>query len=447
MSDELDLRVIERVHEADVEFRDTLRQRVTAILHGNEPFSTSATASDLIKIDPIYQAVDRVHRHRGGQMVGVAVAVAAAAAAIVFVTSSADKLVPIGESTETSTLPVLDTPETFTDITPGTSVELPDAPISGRGEPAAVWTGVEMIVWGGSHAGKFLDDGAAFNLATGAWRTIARAPISGRGNSGAVWTGSEMIVWGGFIGDDVRVYDGAAYNPTTDSWRLLPPIPVNMGSDIHILSVVWTGDEAVVVGGAATVGYDPVVNEWRRLADPPAYGYPAMWAGDSIVALDSAMMRYNPTTDNWETKDIGSNAALVPIPGAGGTHQFLALPMAIGEPVRVLDYAGDPIDELPPFPGDAALFGGTVGAIGQWVGREALFWIRTGEFPYATRQVWALNPTTKTWRHLDDVLPVEGPDSGARVVAGDVLLAFGTTNDSVGPIAFAYRAGADVTEP
>jgi hypothetical protein len=118
---------------------------------------------------------------------------------------------------------------------------------------------------------------------------------------------------------------------------------------------------------------------------------------------------------------------------------FLALPSAIGAPTQLLDTAGNPIAELPAFPGDPNLFGDHVGATGRWVGHEAVFWIWTGEFPYETEQVWALNPTTQTWRQLLDSALM---NDDAVVVAGDVLLTWGIFGNQIASTGgAAYRAG------
>ena len=57
--------------------------------------------------------------------------------------------------------------------------------------------------------------------------STAGAP-SGRRSHTAVWTGSEMIMWGGYDGTDLDT--GGKYNPSTDSWtptshRPTPPRP------------------------------------------------------------------------------------------------------------------------------------------------------------------------------------------------------------------------------
>ena len=64
---------------------------------------------------------------------------------------------------------------------------------SPRGSHTAVWTGTEMIVWGGSD----FNTGGRYNAGTDSWTstTTANAPAA-RGAHSAVWTGSEMIIWG-----------------------------------------------------------------------------------------------------------------------------------------------------------------------------------------------------------------------------------------------------------
>src|SRR5262249_23107760 len=58
-----------------------------------------------------------------------------------------------------------------------------------------------------------------------------------------VWTGSEMIIWGG----EYYVNTGGRYNPTTDSWTATSTTNAPAGRTAH--TVVWTGSEMVVWGG------------------------------------------------------------------------------------------------------------------------------------------------------------------------------------------------------
>ena len=74
-------------------------------------------------------------------------------------------------------------------------------PPGDRYSHTAVWTGSEMIVWGGQYGqgitAVFLDTGGRYNPGTDTWAATSgiNAPTA-RGLHTAVWTGSEMIVWG-----------------------------------------------------------------------------------------------------------------------------------------------------------------------------------------------------------------------------------------------------------
>ena len=87
---------------------------------------------------------------------------------------------------------------------------------------APVWTGSEMIIWGGNNdtgrgTGGDLNTGARYNPAANSWTAISTtgAPTA-RSTHAAVWTGSELIVWGGYGGGVLNT--GARYNPTSNTW-------------------------------------------------------------------------------------------------------------------------------------------------------------------------------------------------------------------------------------
>src|SRR5262249_22397952 len=107
------------------------------------------------------------------------------------------------------------------------------------------------------------------------WTPIATAPISGRTFAGVVWTGSEMLVWGGVhhsASGGQQESDGAAYDPATDSWEKLAPAPAGMQGGGGRASA-WDGSEASFWvgnspdGPVGTATYDPVAGSWHRL--PP----------------------------------------------------------------------------------------------------------------------------------------------------------------------------------
>lgn len=69
-----------------------------------------------------------------------------------------------------------------------------------------------MIVWGGDDAGFRTNTGGLYNPAGNTWTAVTTtgAP-SARDYHSAVWTGTEMIVWGGNDGSGTNT--GGRYTP------------------------------------------------------------------------------------------------------------------------------------------------------------------------------------------------------------------------------------------
>src|SRR6185436_9082462 len=113
-----------------------------------------------------------------------------------------------------------------------------------RAGASAVWSGTEMIVWGGSEDAA----GGRYNPATDSWSasTGTGAPLA-RNRHSAVWTGNEMIVWGGYttVSPYDRVNSGGRYNPASDSWA-----PTSTGANVPTPrrghTAVWTGAEMII---------------------------------------------------------------------------------------------------------------------------------------------------------------------------------------------------------
>jgi hypothetical protein len=155
--------------------------------------------------------------------------------------------------------------------TPMTQVDAP----RDRSMHLAVWTGEELIVWSGawddgfSEEHNLLSDGGRYDPEEDTWRAIEESadsppPILG---ATAVWTGTEMIVWGA-VGGDFEIA-GAAYDPDADSWRTLATENAPQGRRSH--SAVWTGTEMIIWGGFADgpqldgARYDPAVDAWAPI--------------------------------------------------------------------------------------------------------------------------------------------------------------------------------------
>ena len=121
--------------------------------------------------------------------------------------------------------------------------------LAGRYGHTAMWTGTEMIVWGGFSGSRLFSDGAAFDPATDRWSKLPRSPLSPRIAPVGVWTGREMLVFGG-SGSRASLSDGAAFDPTTGSWRRLAPIPSSLGGNLTGSGsyAVWTGTTMLAWG-------------------------------------------------------------------------------------------------------------------------------------------------------------------------------------------------------
>jgi len=169
----------------------------------------------------------------------------------------------------------------------------PPAP---RCDATAVWTGSRAIVWGGQNELGGLNTGAQLvcdpNGLPQAWAALSSgsAPV-GRANPAAVWTGRKMLVWGG-VNAGAFVGDGAAYDPVADTW--IPLAALNAPTARAQAAVVWTGVEMIVFGGETAVGaaadgaaYDPAADKWRPLSGgggPLARsGASAAWTGAELA--------------------------------------------------------------------------------------------------------------------------------------------------------------------
>ena len=99
-------------------------------------------------------------------------------------------------------------------------------------------------------ASGVLNTGGRYNPSTDTWTATSttNAPVA-RDSHAAVWTGSEMIVWGG-LGTGIAFNTGGRYNPSTDSWTATSTTNAPDERDLH--TAVWTGSEMIVWGGTLT---------------------------------------------------------------------------------------------------------------------------------------------------------------------------------------------------
>jgi len=344
---------------------------------------------------------------------------------------------------------------------PDTWRPLADGPLSARSGAAAVWTGEEMVIAGGTDAPPCPDlaqcdyvdgrlaDGAAYDPATDSWRTIADAPLPFE-EVKAFWTGEVMLV---FVGTSPASDDAAvlAYDPATDEWseRAAPPM-----RDPWPL---WTGDVAVDVANYNTAGdrdwaYDPATDEWRALPTEPlgcGQERQGAWAGDRLVvfwkacttnpnsiepslyygasALDLASGQWERLPDSgvagfgpwWE---VDGKLISIEVGAIDGGVQPSDPPHQLG---GIFDLASGAWEPLPQ-PGV------DVTAVAAGVGYEGI----AGPWVVSGRRMFA--PATGTWRPIPPPPPAAG-DSAVAVWTGHEIIQWGgTSGDQVVATGAAY---------
>jgi len=188
----------------------------------------------------------------------------------------------------------------------------------------AIWTGSEMIIWGGSASNapdsdRMMGTGGRYDPLTDTWRaTSTSGSPEPRSGHTAVWTGSEMIIWGG-SNSDGGSDTGGRYDPNTDSWRDVSRIGAPTG--VWKGAAVWTGSEMIVWGLSRGAIYEPVSDTWRPISttDAPQSrgGFTAVWTGTEMITWgsnstsDSGAVtftnvggRYDPVTDTWQPLSV-----------------------------------------------------------------------------------------------------------------------------------------------
>lgn len=207
--------------------------------------------------------------------------------------------------------------------------------IQGREGACAVWTGTQLIVWGGFRKASavssttnctgvnytsytYKNDGFRYTPATGIYGHISTNTITPRAHQRAVWTGTEMVIIGGYTGYEVvtahqntdnstvppttyytcdidypgsSFSNGVKFNSAINSWT-----PISANSKVSERSIpVWTGTDvaAIYPGNKYAALYNPASNTWSSTLYPDCtggnfsnetdfYGQP-VWAGDKLI--------------------------------------------------------------------------------------------------------------------------------------------------------------------
>jgi N-acetylneuraminic acid mutarotase len=341
--------------------------------------------------------------------------------------------------------------------TPVTGVNAPDA----RTYHTAVWSGTEMIVWGGANEPAYDQTGGRYNPTTDTWTPTSLVnPPSLRWFHVAVWTGTEMIVQGGSFG----VVAGARYNPATDTWAATSP--VNSANNGQGLTAVWTGTEMIVWGGLDDNfffhndggRYDPQLDVWHPTGTmnvPAARGlHSAEWTGSEMIiwgGFSSGVSRpggiYDPATDSWR--------AVTTVGAPYGREN--ATSVWIG--TKAIFWGGEP-DGDPFLPGTGGLYDPATdswsltttvnapinryGHTAVWTGSEMIVFGGIGTDTVAKRY----RPATNTWINATTVNAPGARDHHAAVWTGTEMIIWGGfINDGITPTGGRYNPVADLWTP
>lgn len=178
---------------------------------------------------------------------------------------------------------------------------------AGRTEHSAVWTGRQMIVWGGSTTGlpgDVVDEGGIYQGQIDSWELLAgirNVPTARLGHT-AVWTGNEMIIWGGTVADGSATGTGSTYSPA-DGWTVMSASALPLTHH----AAVWTGQVMLVWGSVPSAwggAYDPVADTWSPMSTvgmPTCTDATAVWTGRELLVWGDGASGglYEPAVDNW----------------------------------------------------------------------------------------------------------------------------------------------------
>ena len=314
-----------------------------------------------------------------------------------------------------------------------------------RSGHTAVWTGSEMIVWGGYNGTSYANTGSRYSPATDSWTmtSVMNAPTARAGHT-AVWTGSEMIIWGG-SNDSSRFNTGGRYNPSTDSWTATTMANAPSARDQQ--TVVWTGTEMIVWGGTGcpfqcllnTGGrYNPSSDTWTATstinAPDARYSHTAVWTGSEMIVwggVDESYNysntggRYNPSTDNW-TATSTTNA---PSSRAYHTAIWTGSEMIVWGGLPGWYNTGGRYNPLTDSWTATTTTNAPIGRTGHtaaWTGSEMIIWGGTvTSFPYSSNTGGRYNPSTDSWTATSTTNPPSARVAHTAVWSGNEMIIWG----------------------
>ncbi len=323
---------------------------------------------------------------------------------------------------------------------------------------SAVWTGTEMVVWGGvtNISSNATNTGGRFNSATESWTSTSTGTNCPEGRSGhvAVWTGTEMIIWGGF---GVATYNsGGRYAPGTDTW-ISTSVDANTPCYRMQESAIWTGVEMIVWGGSdgswsasyRTGGrYNPTTDTWIQTSlgancPSPRRSHSAVWTGMEMLVwggvtetggVTNAGARYNPASDTWTLMSTGTGCPTGRHDQAmiwTGTEAILwggdlsyNVPAATGARYSPSNDSWTSIATALDWPWVDPL-----NCLAVWTGTEMIVWGAKASDRLDDNAGGRYAPSTNSWTRVAPVYAPKGRLSHTAVWTGVEMIIWGGKND------------------
>ncbi len=309
-------------------------------------------------------------------------------------------------------------------------------------EATAIWTGTEVIVWGGYTSLDILDRGYRYDPVADTWAEISRlnAP-SPRAFHTAVWTGSRMLIWGGT--DPVQAFNtGGSYDPVTDTWHTMSTTGAPAPAYIH--TAVWTGSEMLVRGQDPQGGrYDPVSDTWRPMssagAPTPGFSVRGVWTGTEFLLWGGYLNpdgsgllikggRYNPATDSWALISTKSQ----PVPRLFHTAIWSGTEMLVWGGTEAVDVVLSRNDGARYSPATDSWSPMTLSGAPEarylqtaiWNGAKMIVWGGFNDF-FTFHSGGAYDPAQDTWTATSTVYAAPGRLHHTATWTGDLMVIWG----------------------
>ncbi|WP_266223244.1 Kelch repeat-containing protein [Paraliomyxa miuraensis] len=192
-------------------------------------------------------------------------------------------------------------------------VTFDDATFEAAGRQASAWAsgGAFVLAFGGSRfengTTRLPPGGAVFDGRKDAWRMAASTGAPGpRVDAAAVWTGAQMLVYGGrgpaADGSLVALTDGGLYDPVSDRWTPLHGGPVLEGR----VDATVAGHRVILWDAQRGAIYDLRKGTWRELGLPARVAIQDRPFGHGRVAVvtDAEAFVLDPESLAWARHEL-----------------------------------------------------------------------------------------------------------------------------------------------